>query len=140
MVEERILRLREKGRLKCIRCVKLKNSPANDSPRRAYVHQSNVACACFGSSNSTSSAVWSRRLTVGRDSVKKLGSRRNLRIARSQNNISQGPVLKFQEYCGHNCCKELWDWSGIHRVPTGSRFIEHGAPGYERWAANKDIT
>lgn len=73
MVEERVLRLREEGMLKCICYVKLKKTPtANDSPRKAYVHQSNVACACFGSSNSTrSSAVWSPRLTVGRDAVKK---------------------------------------------------------------------
>lgn len=79
-----------------------------------------------------SSVVCSPGPTVGRDAVKKLGSLMNLRIARSQNNISQVPVLKFQEYCGHNCCKELWDWSGIQRVSTGSRLIEHGVPGYMR--------
>lgn len=130
MVEERIPRLREVGMLKCICYVKLK-PPANDSPRKAYVHHSSVAWAGFRRSSSTEKlGCLQPRANSGRDAVKKLGSLMNLRRARSQNNISQVPVLKFQEYCGHNCCKELWDWSGIQRVSTGSRLIEHGVPGY----------
>ena len=76
--------------------------------------------------------VCSPELVVGRDAIK-LGSLMDLILfwTRSQNNISQMPVLNFQEYCGQNYCKDWWDWSDIQKIPAWSWIIEHGVPGYD---------
>lgn len=108
MVEESTHRLREVGMLKWAYTLKWVCYGGLRKPLFAKVMVAVLVQESPAVLRSSAMPLSVAQLTEGRDALSTLGSLMDLRLARSQNNKSQVPVLSFQKDHGHNWYKSWW--------------------------------